>query len=234
MSTLSVLDTQTIIPTSQVQRGESSEERAAADAEQQKVDFLNILLTQLENQNPLDPMDTDEYTAQLTRYSILEQGIETNEKLAITNDLLKASSASTNLAYIGEQVEFSSNIGVAQNGGASWNYAVEGVVDKVDLTVTDEDGNSLYEVEGSISGGVHNLTIDTAALGIEEGQQLYLSVAARDKKGGQLNTQITTNAVVDGVWTDNNQSYLTAGDISFRASDVLKLIEVKDTTPPSI
>lgn len=53
--------------------------------------FLQILMTQLKNQNPLDPMDVKDFTAQLTSYSQLEQQIETNTKLESLTSLLSSS-----------------------------------------------------------------------------------------------------------------------------------------------
>jgi flagellar basal-body rod modification protein FlgD len=226
MDTLSALNTQTIIPTNDINSGKTAQESAAEDAAKQELDFLNILLTQLENQNPLDPMDTDEYTAQLTRYSQLEQQIETNEQLVIANDYLKTNSASSTFSYIGQDVEISSNIAVTQNGEAEWSYLVEGAASDVILTVTDEDGNVIEETSGSLNAGAQNFTLDTQALGIQDGQQLYLSINARDSKNNNINTQTTSHVKVDGAWTDDQgQTYLTAGDISFRDSDILKVID---------
>jgi flagellar basal-body rod modification protein FlgD len=54
--------------------------------------FLKILLTQLENQNPLDPVDTTEFTNQLVAYSSLEQLMTMNEKL---DNLIAAQSAAS-------------------------------------------------------------------------------------------------------------------------------------------
>jgi flagellar basal-body rod modification protein FlgD len=51
-------------------------------------DFLKLMMTQLENQNPLDPSDPDEYTAQLATYSQLEQQINTNDTLTTMSDTL--------------------------------------------------------------------------------------------------------------------------------------------------
>lgn len=230
MDSLSALDAQTIIPSSQTNTGKTAEELAAEDAEQQQIDFLNLLLTQLETQNPLDPMDTDEWTAQLTRYSQLEQQIETNEKLVVTNELLKDSSATAGFSYIGEEVEVATNISVVQDGEAAWSYTVEGDADEVYLTVTDEDGNVVYEGEGNTNAGVHSLVLETETADFE-GQQLYLSISALDNEGTHLNTQTTAHMTVDGLWTDDNgQTYLTAGEISFRTTDVLKVVDTNDET----
>lgn len=233
-SIYSILNTQNLIPSTDpnIDTGKTAEEIAREDAEEQRIDFLNLLLTQLSNQNPLDPMDTDEWTAQLTRYSILEQGIETNEKLAIQNDLLKNSAQTDTFNFIGKEVEIETNIAAVQNGQAVWSYLIEGSPKDVTLTVTDEAGNRLAESDGSVAAGVQTIAFDASNL--KEGQQLYLSVNPTDGDGNNLNSRITSRLIVDGVWSDGQQNYLTAGEISFRQSDVLKLVndDGQSYTPP--
>lgn len=224
MDSMSILSPQTIIPSNQVDSsGKSAEDLAADRAEKQKLDFLELLLTQLQNQNPLDPLDTNEYTAQLTRYSQLEQQIETNEKLTVTNDILKTS-ANTNLTYIGQNVEVGTNLNVLQNGEAKWSYAAKGGVDDVVLTFYDDKNTVLYETSGSIAPGVHDFTLNAAEAGITlaDGQVVRLAITAL-KDDNAVETDTTSHMKIDGLWTDNNQSYLTAGDLSLRTDDILKI-----------
>jgi flagellar basal-body rod modification protein FlgD len=226
MNIYSALGTQSLIPSAQdVDNSPSASEVAREQAEKEKVDFLQLLLTQLENQNPLDPMDTDEWTAQLTRYSILEQGIETNEKLSVTNDILGGSAASANLAYIGQSVEVATNMSPIQNGESTWSYVVNGSPSEVKLTISDNFGNQIDEVEGSIAAGVRSFSVNAADYDLSEGETLVLSVNAIDADGEPLDSKISSLITVDGVWTDNQNNYLTAGQISFRTNDVLKLID---------
>lgn len=226
MNIFSALDTQNIIASNKVaSEAMSSAEKAREDAEKEKIDFLNLLLTQLENQNPLDPMDTDEWTAQLTRYSILEQGIETNANLAITNEFLKGNSTSAALSYIGKEVELETNTGVVQNGEANWAYLVEGDPSEVFLTVATQDGTRLAEIEGSIANGVQPVSFNAADFGLADGQPLYLSVNATDRDGNKLNSTVSSMVKVDGAWSDEDDTFLTAGEVSFRTSDVRKIAD---------
>lgn len=232
MNSLSVLNTQNIAASNQTEvESKSASDKAAEDAEKQKTDFLQLLLTQLENQNPMDPMDTDEWAAQLTRYSILEQGIQTNANLEVTNDYLKKNSNNTTLSYIGEKVEVSSNTAPVQKSGmAEWSYTIKGTADDVILTVLDENGNKIHEEDGSTFAGVHDFALDTTALGIESGAPVELVIAARDADGETLKSKITSNATVDGVWTDEVNTYLTSGGVSFRREDILKITELDNNT----
>lgn len=238
MNIYSSLGQQSVIPSaSPVSTDKTAEEIAKAKAEKEKIDFLNLLLTQLSNQNPLDPMDTKDFSAQLTRYSILEQGIETNEKLAVTNDLLKSGTQAATFSYIGKRVEVETNMSAINKDSATWSYLVDGNASEVKLTVTDEAGNRIGEYDGSIAKGVQTFTLDTTGSGLAEGQTLYFSVNATSSDNEKLKSRTTSQMVVDGVWSDQKQSFLTAGGLSFRASDVLKIVEESQTaaatTPPA-
>ena len=226
MNIYSTLAQQSVIPSASPQSTDQTAEQIAKEkAEKEKVDFLNLLLTQLSNQNPLDPMDTKDFTAQLTRYSILEQNIETNEKLAVTNDMLKSSSQAASFSYIGKEVEVETDMNVVQDGQAKWSYIIDGNPSDVKLTVTDEAGVRLDEFDGSLAQGVQSFTFNAADYGLTDGQKLTLNVNAMDNNDESLDHRTTATLEVDGVWSDQKRSYLTAGQLSFRASDVLKLVE---------
>lgn len=224
MTVVSVLDTQTILSTTETTE-QSATEIAAEEAEEQQIEFLNILLTQLANQNPLDPMDTDDFTSQLTQYSQLEQQIETNEQLYVISDLLSQSTQSASFSYIGQTVEVASNVGVVQDGEAVWTYAVDSDATDVLITVVNDDGDIIYEDEGSFSSGSHTVTLSTDDYDIEESEALTFYATATDSDGEVVDEQITSHITIDGVWSDDDQIYLTAGSVSVLVDGVLKVLE---------
>lgn len=236
MAVISALDTQTIISTAQTQSAEeqTAEQEAAENAEQQRINFLNILLTQLENQNPLDPMDTDQYTAQLTRFSQLEQQIETNEKLAVVQSSLAEETALSSFSYIGQGVEVNSNIGAAENGEAKWSYFVSDNAESVLLTVVNETGDIVHSEEGNALRGAYDFTLDTAQYNVSDGQSLTFFATALDSEGGIISTDTSSHLTVDGVLTQDGATFLTAGDIAFRLDGVLKVTGPSTTTNTQI
>ena len=66
--------------------------------------FLTLLTTQLKNQNPLDPLDTNQFTQQLVQFAQVEQQIKSNDLLAGLVLLEKRSEATAALAYVGSTV----------------------------------------------------------------------------------------------------------------------------------
>ena len=107
-----------------------------------ETDFLNLLLTQLKNQDPTAPMDTNTFTSQLVQYSSVEQQINTNTNL---NTLIQATQGNTLLnsaSLVGKPVEVTSDQLALQNGAAAINFtATSG--GPVDIGVYSASGTKL-------------------------------------------------------------------------------------------
>ncbi|MCD8566414.1 MAG: hypothetical protein LRY36_00490 [Alphaproteobacteria bacterium] len=224
MTTLSALNGTTYVQSTNLTSSSTSSTTSSDldDLEQKKADFLNILLTQLQNQNPLDPMDTNEYTAQLVQYSELEQLIDLNGNASSILTALSSNATSSNLAYIGKTAEIDSSTSVVQDGQVSWSYSIDGTPSHVYLTVTDSDGNTLYSGEASNTSADGAFVLDTTDSGLADGTVLNLSVNAVDSSGDSIDNSISSYVTIDGVQSDGDTSYLTAGGLSFTLSNVLK------------
>jgi flagellar basal-body rod modification protein FlgD len=215
-----------IVETQQNQNVDDAQSAANAEATRdQSVEFLEILLIQLQNQNPLEPTDTNELTNQLIQQSQLEQQIQTNEKL---DDFLKTFEENNGLAslgYIGKRVELLENSAPLQGGTADFSYIVDGEADFVELTVTDGQGNILYKEDGNTGIGPHNFTFDAAnsETPIEDGTPVYLFVNAQDSDGETLDGLISAYANIDGVDGSGDSDLLTAGNLTYSLSDILRI-----------
>ena len=149
---------------------------------EEKLIFLEILLTQLENQNPLDPVDTTEFTNQLVAYSSLEQEMEANQNLEMVVEALNSANTLSSVSYLGADVEIDTQASVMQNGQARWNYALSDDAATVTLQIVDSDNNVLasYGSEDNTAGtydiSVSNEDLTTA---VDEGSILYLVVVCR-------------------------------------------------------
>ncbi len=87
--------------------------------------FLQQLLTtQLRNQNPLDPLDTNQFTQQLVQFAQVEQQMKSNDQLASLVSLEKSAQATTALAYVGATVVVDGATAQLAGGAASWNLNV--------------------------------------------------------------------------------------------------------------
>src|SRR3954469_14013120 len=82
--------------------------------------FLTLLTTQLQNQNPLDPLDTNQFTQQLVQFAGVEQQLRQNDQLKTLIAIEKSSQSTQALVYVGNTVAVD---GSTQqfNRSATWN-----------------------------------------------------------------------------------------------------------------
>src|SRR6202142_1241779 len=82
-------------------------------------DFLNLLMTQLKNQDPSSPMDANSFTSELVEFSSVEQQINTNTSLNTLIQLTQAGDVSQATAVVGKQVMVQSTQMPLQNGNGT-------------------------------------------------------------------------------------------------------------------
>lgn len=197
------------------------------EAEELQQQFLQILLTQLQNQNPLDPVDTTEYTNQLVQYSSLEQQIDTNLKLNNILDTLQVSSSFSAFSYIGNDVEIATNMSAMQNDSAEWTYSLDNKATDIEIKIRNGRGQLVHSYDPGVqNAGAYNFALnkDDALIPVEDGEVLYFSIEAKSDTGADVKTSVVTNVTVDSVETGANGSItLRAGDLYFNVNDISKI-----------
>lgn len=190
--------------------------------------FLLLLTTQLRNQNPLDPLDTNEFTQQLVQFAGVEQSIRQNENL---ENLIKVNTANAALSaanFVGMRVNVESTATTLANGGAEWTYKANREVTSATFTVRDDAGNKVWEETGSFAPGRHTFKWTGHT---NEGQKApdgtyRLNIEARDANGEVVNTTIEVTAEIDGVDFSGNEPVLLVGEKG------IPIGEVKSVTAP--
>lgn len=177
--------------------------------------FLTMLTTQLQYQDPLDPMDAAEYTNQLVQYSNVEQAIQTNTKL---DNLLNLSiynlgvQAST---YVGKTVQAIGDMMPLDGGVGKAAYTLSKNVSECTIVVKDANGNVVYNTIGENSAGAHDFVWDGKN---SAGEQLpdgaYQIVVNTTVPSGETSAAVTTTVFgrVTGVASDDSGIYLGLGD----------------------
>jgi flagellar basal-body rod modification protein FlgD len=185
--------------------------------------FLQILMTQLQNQNPLEPMDANEFTSQLVGYSQLEQQINTNTTLEDLGAKLGQLTQLSALSYLGTTAEIDSPMAPVQGGEASWSYELDATAASAAVTVLNADGDVVYSGSVDGSAGKHGLSLSLDDLeGVSEGDVLTLQVSATDADGDAVGTTVTAYATATSVTTGDTTTY-QAGDLTWSADDILKI-----------
>src|SRR3954452_13292433 len=86
--------------------------------------FLQLLTTQLKNQNPMDPLDTNQFTQQLVQFAQVEQQMKQNDQLTTLIAIEKSAQATTALAFVGSTVAVDGQTTALANGKANWSFTV--------------------------------------------------------------------------------------------------------------
>ena len=184
--------------------------------------FLTLLTTQLRNQNPLDPLDTNQFTQQLVQFSGVEQQIKANANLEAMIQLSAAQTATQAASFIGKKVMVESTTTDLKDGKAEWSYAAASGATSATFTVRDADGKVVWTESKEITAGRH----DYAWTGRDnEGNQLpagkyTLTVDATNDKGETLQTVVEDAALIDGVDFTGSEPLLIVGEYGIRLSDV--------------
>jgi flagellar basal-body rod modification protein FlgD len=182
--------------------------------------FLTLLTAQLQNQDPLDPLDTDKFVSQLVEFSSVEQSIETNRNLEALIALQSTAQTSNALALLGETVVFPGDRGVAAGGAAEWRYQVPTGASAVALTVTDAQGRIVARATGAADAGEHAYVLNGAA----DGETYRLAVVAVDRSGASLVASARSLATVTSVSDIGGAPSLSTalGDVAL--ADVTRVI----------
>lgn len=218
----------------------TSANTAATDkAKELKNQFLSILLTQMQHQSPLDPMDTKEFTGQLTQFSALEQQIDTNSKLEKMLSSLNQNNVSGAFGYIGQTVDIATNSTAVQDQSVNWTYAIPSDAKSVAISVTDSQGKVVYSGAMQNSAGGSAINAGTYSLNLKntdltratvDGEVLKVSITAKDNAGKAITADIHTHVKVDSVQSDTTGTYLQAGGMLFEIGDVNRIIKTQTTT----
>jgi len=189
--------------------------------------FLTLLTTQLKYQDPLDPMDTAEFTNQLVQYSSVEQAIQTNEKLDTLLSMNVANLGAQAVSYIGKTVQVLGDVMPLEGGKAKAAYTLNKDVKAVTISVKDMNGQIVYSEQGKVSAGTHEFTWngkDNNGNQLEDGAyQISISTKVAD---GETSANVTTTVFgkVTGVASDENTVYVGLGDaVTAQLGDIVTI-----------
>jgi flagellar basal-body rod modification protein FlgD len=177
--------------------------------------FLTLLTTQLRNQNPLDPLDTNQFTQQLVQFAGVEQQLKTNDTLTallVSNETAQAGAA---LGLVGKNVTAFGDTALLDDGKASWKLDSPKDGASGTVTIRDANGAVVHTGEIDLAFGEQAFTWDGKRNdGSRAPEGLYtLSVDARDLAGNLVQVSSEVSGLVDGVDLSTGQAVLLIGEM---------------------
>jgi flagellar basal-body rod modification protein FlgD len=159
-----------------------------------------LLTTQLKNQNPLDPLDTNQFTQQLVQFAQVEQQMKSNDQLSSLVSLEKSAQASTALAYVGATVVVDGSTAALTNGSATWNLNVT-KPSTATITIKDSTGQNVFTGTAGVNPGTQTFTWDGRGNDgrIWPAGNYTLTATAVDASNQSVAISTEVQAVVDSV-----------------------------------
>lgn len=187
--------------------------------------FLTLLTAQLQNQDPLSPMDSAEFTQQLVQFSSVEQAINTNQNLESLISLTKVQGGAQAVGFIGKKLTLSDGSASLQNGAADWTYSLASAAAAARLVVTDAQNRVVYSADAATGAGDHSFSWNGENnFGQKEPDGSYtLTVTAKAQDGSAVGTRIASEGIIDGVDLSGSEPELLIGSMSVPLSKAAHL-----------
>jgi len=203
--------------------------------------FIKLLTVQLQNQDPTEPLDTNQLTDQITQFSQVEQQINTNKSLTKLLEANQSNAINTAVSYIDRFVDFESAEFFHREGTSPiLNYKLPEQAKTVNVSITTESGKVLHSYEGEANAG-KNIPItwdgkDDNGNNVAKGKY-KINIVAKNANGEDIKATTTVTDIVTEVSVENNEVQLTIGDIKIPAAQVKSVkgyyaeVDVADNTP---
>lgn len=202
---------------------QASKDKLADDFSQ----FLTLLTVQLQNQDPLSPMDTTEFTNQLVAFTGVEQQINTNQKLDSLVAMQLGTAFSQAQNYVGKDISYVSSEFAYTGETARMRYSLPQAAAYSKVNILNEFGDVVYTAEAAKSAGAHEFVWNgetnngqPAAPGTYE-----IVVDALDANEEPIKTTSVVSGRVDGVETQDGSIYLLVGERAVSLGNVLNTSE---------
>ncbi len=214
----------------------ASSSAAAVDRKQLAGDlnrFLTLLVTQLQNQDPLDPMDTNAFTQQLVQFASVEQQIQQNTNLEKLIAAQQASQVGAMTNYIGRSVETAGPLLPLQEGRASGTYTLADVAAEATLRISDAKGKIVHEAAVDPAAGRHTFAWngqDQNGARLPDGPYA-VEVVAKRRDGAVVESKTTVIARVTSASLAGGETTLLLGDVPVATNAILALRETASANP---
>ena len=187
--------------------------------------FLQLLTTQLKNQNPLEPLDTNQFTQQLVQFAGVEQQINMNQQLTTLVNLQKATQANTAMSFLGSTATVDGTTTKLTGGVASWSFSVD-KPSTATINIKSPNGALAYSGSYPLNPGAQNFNWDGRGNnGVPWPDGDYtMSVIAKDASGNSVSVATEVRGTVDSIDLTQNPPTLKIGGQSFSLDKIKQIV----------
>jgi flagellar basal-body rod modification protein FlgD len=196
--------------------------------------FLQLLTTQLQNQNPLDPLDTNQFTEQIVQFAQVEQQININASLATLISLQQSVQVNAALAFLGQTVTVGGATARLANGQAAWSFTPSKTATAT-ITIKDAAGQTAYSGTFAVAPGQQSFVWDGKGHnGVRWPDGNYtMTISAKDSTGQDVMVSTEVTGIVDAVDVSQSPPVLWIGDQSFTIDQIGKVVQMSTSSNPN-
>ena len=196
--------------------------------------FLTLLTTQLQNQNPLDPLDTNQFTQQLVQFAGVEQQLKSNDQLKALVALQKSAAATEALVYVGNTVAVDGATATF-DGSATWNLNAAKDTTTSTVSITNAAGNTVYSGNFALKSGGSSFVWDGKG---NDGTQYppgsyKLTATGKDQNGQTVAISTEVQGMVDSVDLSASPALLSIGGSNYTVDQVKRVVRTVPVTTPT-
>jgi len=214
----SLLPTTSTTPAS---TGTSALGTSAASVAQNYTTFLKMLTTQLQNQDPLSPVDTNQFTQELVQFSQVEQQLQTNSQLGTLISLEQTNQTTAALSFVGKTVTFNSATAQMTNSQANWTLASSKPA-TASVVVQSSTGQTVYSGTVALNAGSNSFAWNGQGNnGTQWPDGAYtVAVTATDANGQPVAVSTQASGVVSSVDVSKTPAALLVGNQSYTLNQI--------------
>jgi flagellar basal-body rod modification protein FlgD len=215
------------------QNNSAAQQAAASTAQSQQQlatnmnTFLELLTAQLQHQDPLNPMDTSQFTNQLVLFAQVQQQIDINQNLETMMGSQNNAALASSANYLGTGVTAVSSALPLQDSKATFYYTTPANMASVNAVITDSAGNIVDTLSGDATAGTHTATWDGSNVsgGTAADGTYYLVVSATGQDGStqQLDTAVSGTVTAVAVDPNNNSPMVMLGSVGVDLSNIIQV-----------
>jgi len=184
--------------------------------------FLTLLTSQLKNQDPTSPMDSNQFTQQLVMYSQVEQQIDTNSNLKTLIGQGTTQAGTYAAAYLGRTVSVINGQASLSGGAANWTYTLGATAANTGLTVTNSAGQVVFTGPGETASGSHAFAWngkDNNGNALPDG--VYkLNVTGADTASNKIATSVASAGLVSQIDLTGGAPQFVIGTMEVSLGDI--------------